>query len=45
MWTLPSSGLPPKRPRKPLISVAIVSGSIGASGRRTPFGRPVVPEV
>jgi hypothetical protein len=45
MCTFPSCGLIPNIDRKPVNSVAIVSGSSGGSGRRTPLGLPVVPEV
>jgi hypothetical protein len=35
----------PNMPRNIANIEQTVSGSYGASGRRTPFGRPVVPDV
>ncbi len=43
--TWPSNGLRPNRPKNPALASATLSGSSPVSGRRTPLGRPVVPDV
>src|SRR5215470_17080644 len=45
MCTCPSNGLIPKTAKKPLDASGTSYGSAPVSGRRTPFGRPDVPDV
>ncbi len=44
-WTLPPDGARPNRPKNQAAITAASSGSMPVSGRRTPLGRPEVPEV
>jgi hypothetical protein len=44
-WTCSSCGFSPKIPKNHSATFGGSSGSAPVSGRRTPLGRPVVPEV
>ena len=45
MCTLSSNGWMPNWPKNPLAAIGTASGSAPVSGRFTPFGLPVVPDV
>ncbi len=44
-WTWPSNGLSPKMAKNQVVNGGTASGSSPVSARRTPLGRPDVPDV
>ena len=44
-WTWPSNGLSPKMAKNQAVNGGTASGSSPVSARRTPLGRPEVPDV